>query len=81
MVFENNFSFLSYKHAQCLDIRSKLTHVQPRMASISHNFVHRRHGKFHWGPSVKYGFSCFNEFQEKKLCDDFEYQIWKDCVA
>ena len=43
-------------------------------------FVHRqKSGKFHWGPSLKYGFHCFNNFGRNGECDDFEWRSFKDC--
>ena len=75
---ENLISFLSDKNAECLDIRRKFTHDQVR-TTMFYDFVHRRNNKFYWGPSLEYGFNCFNELQENNLCDDFEYQIWKNC--
>ena len=44
-------------------------------------FLHRNHitQKFIWGPSVKHGFHCFNNFAQNGDCEDFEWRNFKDC--
>ena len=43
-------------------------------------FLHRQESKkFYWGPSVKHGFHCFNNFGENGQCDDFEWRSFKEC--
>ena len=29
-------------------------------------------GKWKWNPSLKFGFNCFNDFQEERLIDDIK---------
>ena len=53
----------------------------PRKDQMKVKFVHRNHktGIFHWGPSAKHWFHCFNYFRQNKKCKDFEWRTYKDC--
>lgn len=77
-ILENLILILSNDEAQCLDVRKTQSHARV-MGRSFYNFVYKFDRKFYWGLSVNHGFSCFNELQESKQCDDFEYRIWKQC--
>ena len=68
-----------YEDAECLDIRTNYLHEFYNNDQF-YQFVYRSGNYFYWGPSVKYGFHCFNDLQDDfEDCEDFEYRIFKDC--
>ena len=58
-----------------------MKHRYARQDQMRVKFLHRQEsGKFHWGPSAKYGFHCFNDFGGNGECEDFEWRSFKDCI-
>ena len=72
---------LSDENIQCLQIRIKYDHSFAKIDKMNVQFLHRNHmtGNFHWGPSTKHGFHCFNYFGSNEQCPDFEWRTFKDC--
>ena len=62
----------------CIQIRRKLTHeISQEKEHKQIKLIHNNGDDWIWGVSGKYGFHCFNGYQENGKCPFFEYRTYR----